>query len=271
MTTHDVASAFKSEYGLDNAWVQARERLAALEARADPRTIRQLEALGVSAGWQCLEIGGGGGSITKWLCQRVGTSGRVVATDINTRFLEALDFQNLEVRSHNIVEDELEQGAFDLVHTRAVLFHLSRRETALERMVDALKPGGLLLVEEPDYSSCVADPRVGDVASRLFLKVHDVAEAATGVDFKYGRRLNADVCALGLVNVGAEGRVYFGRGGTQDGQFYRLTILQARDRILGTGQISPEELDTFIALFDDPDFVWMSNVAVAVWGHRPTA
>ncbi len=141
MTSQNVQDAIKSEYSHDNTWVLARERLALLEARADPGTIRHLEALGVGDGWRCLEIGGGGGSITAWLCRRVGPAGRVVATDINTRFLEALDFRNLEVRVHNIVADDLEQGAFDLVHARTVLMHLRQRPTALERMVSALKPG----------------------------------------------------------------------------------------------------------------------------------
>jgi hypothetical protein len=79
MTARDVQSGIESEYSLDNTWVQARERLAALEALVDPSTIRHLEALGVSEGWQCLEVGGGGGSITEWLCRRVGPAGRVVA------------------------------------------------------------------------------------------------------------------------------------------------------------------------------------------------
>jgi phospholipid N-methyltransferase len=92
--------AIKSQYRFANSWIEARERLAAIEAGNDPGTIRHLEALGVSEGWHCLEIGGGGGSITEWLCQRVGSLGRVVATDVNPRFLEALDFPSLEVRRH---------------------------------------------------------------------------------------------------------------------------------------------------------------------------
>jgi ubiquinone/menaquinone biosynthesis C-methylase UbiE len=70
-------------------------------------------------------VGGGGGSITEWLCQQVGPRGQVVATDINTRFLEALDYPNLEVRHHDILADELEPAAFDLVHVRFVLMHLA--------------------------------------------------------------------------------------------------------------------------------------------------
>lgn len=269
MTTRDVHDGIKSEYRFDNAWLQTRERLAALEGQLDPGTIRHFDVLGVGDGWHCLEVGGGGGSITEWLCRRVGPAGRVVATDINTRFLEALDFGNLEVRVHNIVEDELEQEAFDLVHARGVLLHLSQRQTALERMVAALKPGGVLLVEDGDFSSWVADPRVGDAACNLFLKGLSALSAVGGADIYYGRRLYADVCSLGMVDVEAEGRVPMGRGGTPHAKFWQLSYSQIRDRVLGSGQLSPEELDGFIALFEDPNFVWMDGMVMAVSGRRP--
>jgi len=57
------------------------------------------------------------------------------------------------ITGHNIVADELERDAFDLVHTRAVLVHLAERDIALDRLVAALKPGGWLLVEETDSIS----------------------------------------------------------------------------------------------------------------------
>ena len=110
-----------SRYSFDNAWENARRRLRGIEARFDPGTIRHLEAIGVDDGWHCLEIAGGGGSLTEWLCRRVGPRGHVVASDLDTRFLEALDCANLEVRKHNIVTDALPEGAFDLIHTRMVL------------------------------------------------------------------------------------------------------------------------------------------------------
>ena len=92
----------------DNAWTSARERLAALEQRYDPGSIRHFEALGVANGWRCLEFGGGCGSITEWLRWRVCPSGLAVSIEVNTRFLEALDYENLSVRAHNIIEEELE-------------------------------------------------------------------------------------------------------------------------------------------------------------------
>ena len=58
-----------------------RERLAAIEAAANPFTIECLEKIAVGEGWRCLEIGAGAGSIAEWLCRRVGPNGKVVATD----------------------------------------------------------------------------------------------------------------------------------------------------------------------------------------------
>ena len=61
-----------ASYLFDNTWDRARQRLASIEAQYDPITIRSLERCDIAGGWQCLEVGAGGGSIATWLCERVG-------------------------------------------------------------------------------------------------------------------------------------------------------------------------------------------------------
>ena len=73
-----------------------RRRIA--EAECDPLTVRYLLRLGVGGGWRCLEVGAGAGSIVRWLSDRVGPNGSVVAADIDTRFLEDLSERNIQVR-----------------------------------------------------------------------------------------------------------------------------------------------------------------------------
>jgi 2-polyprenyl-3-methyl-5-hydroxy-6-metoxy-1,4-benzoquinol methylase len=99
-------------------------------------------SLGLTSGWQCLELGAGAGSIACWLAARVGPSGQVVATDIDPRFLQDLKLPNLEVRRHDIRTDALEREAYDLVHCRNLLVHLPDPEQMARRMVAALRPGG---------------------------------------------------------------------------------------------------------------------------------
>jgi ubiquinone/menaquinone biosynthesis C-methylase UbiE len=262
-----------SRYQWDNAWQQARQRLAVLEARFDPGTFRLLEALGVRPGDRCLEVGGGGGTIAAWLCERVGSDGCVVATDLDTRFLRALECSNLQVLEHNIVTDDLPVDGFDLVHCRALLQHLPGRETALDRMTGALKPGGWLLAEEPDLVSLVADPSMDHATVGLFTKAMEALQAsfrAGGSDPFYGRRLYRAMETRGLVEQGAEGRLSVTRGGSADAQFLRLSSVQVRDRLLDNG-LTPSEFEAYLALLDDPAVVWMEWTMLAVWGQRPVS
>ena len=126
------------------------QRLQLLEVCRDPGTIRRLDQLGVSRGWRCLEIGAGHGSIARWLADRVAPTGSVIAADIDPRFLTNMP-AGVDVRRVDIRHDDLEAETYDLVHCRALLMHLPDPTAALARMVAALRPGGLLLVEEGDY------------------------------------------------------------------------------------------------------------------------
>jgi SAM-dependent methyltransferase len=125
------------------------ERLQLVEAYGDPVTARQLEAVGVRLGWRCLEVGAGRGSVTRMLSERVGPSGSVVATDIDTRFLKELTASNIQVRQHNILSDPLD-GPCDFVHSRYLLEHVPEPAKAIRNMVAALRPGGVLLAEATD-------------------------------------------------------------------------------------------------------------------------
>jgi ubiquinone/menaquinone biosynthesis C-methylase UbiE len=54
-----------------------RARLELLQEKHDPLTREQLDAIGVADGWRCLDVGAGGGSITRMLAERVGPTGRI--------------------------------------------------------------------------------------------------------------------------------------------------------------------------------------------------
>ena len=167
----------------------ATARFAALSAIFDAGTRSHLLARGLAPAWHCLEVGGGGGSIARWLNERVGDAGRVVVTDIDIRFLEALNIPRLEVLRHDITRDPLPEGAFDLVHTRMVLIHLPERDAVLQRLVAALKPGGWLVCEEFDSGSSPPDPTVSP--GEVVLKTHEAMRRLNdtrGVDRRYGRK-----------------------------------------------------------------------------------
>jgi len=224
--------ASRVPYLLDNAGAEAPARLTALAAMFDPGTIRHLESRGVGPGWHCLEVGGGGGSVAAWLATRVGVTGHVLVTDIDPRFLEALDLPNLEVRCHDIATDPLPESAFDIIHVRLVLNHLLEPARVLARLRAALKPGGWLVAEEFDSESMPPDPTVS--TGELLLKSQVAmgrVMAGRGFDRRFGRRLFAHLRALGFA--GSDGKDTIANtptanvlpdGGNLTGEFHSGTV-----------------------------------------------
>ena len=265
-------------YVFDNAWQMERERLAGLEATFDPGTIRHLEAIGVAEGWRCLEIGGGGGSIAEWLGSRVGSRGSVLATDVNTRFLDALSLPNLEVRKHDILVDELPADSFDLIHTRLLLEHLPERDQAMKRIVTALRPGGWLLIEDFDATRMLANPPgifryPWDGAAKRSVKIirslFKVMQSA-GFDPEYGARLPSVLVEHGLIDIGAEMRSVLSWGGSRGTLMPAWTLEQLRGLLEQAG-VSAKDLDREIASFGDPNIATFSPLIVSAWGRRPDA
>ena len=187
-----------------------RRRLELLEARYDPLTFRRLAAVGVACGWSCLEVGAGAGSVVRWLAGRVGSIGRVVATDLDPRFLgdNPCPTPPVEVRRHDIRTDPLEEAAFDLVHCRALLCHLDDPAAALRRMTTALRPGGWLVVENADYATFDAATPEHPAAPAWRAAALRLARSlvTSGVlDPMLGRRLPDLLARLGLVEPGPRG------------------------------------------------------------------
>ena len=129
------------------------ERLRMIEQVFDPASRRRLLGTGLKAGWRCLEVGPGAGSIMTWMGEVVGSTGQVVAVELDPKFLGERERSNVSVVQADIRTAQLPQQSFDLVHARYVLIHLSDYEVALTKMLDCLKPGGWLVLEEPDFSA----------------------------------------------------------------------------------------------------------------------
>jgi SAM-dependent methyltransferase len=247
-------------YLLDNAAPQAPDRFDALATIFDPGTTRHLEALGIGDGSRCLEIGAGGGSIARWMADRVGPRGHVVATDIDPRHVAVDGRANLEVRQHDAAVDPLPVGEFDIVHARLVLMHLPDARGALSRMIDALAPGGRILLEDFDAPSGGHHQML-----RTTLAVRHVF-ATAGVQIDAGGGHAGRLSAQGLDEVGAEARAFLWTGGSPGSMLMRANFEQLRERILASGLITARDLDEDLLRLDDPALTMPSPVMWAAWG-----
>ena len=265
-------------YVFDNSWEKERGRLGGIESTLDPGTRRYLDGVGVAAGWTCLEFGGGGGSIAQWLCRRVGETGKVVATDLDTRFLDALDEPNLEALRHDVATEELPEEQFDLIHSRLVLEHLPDRDAVLKRMVRALKPGGWILIEDGDWHGLLATPprtfRYPATAMAQSIRVGKATMEVlrnAGHDPEYGFRLPGELMAVGLEDVGGELRAPIFPGRSPGTAVFRLTLEHLRGPLVSSGALTGPEIDQEFARLDDPGMLMALAPIIAAWGRRPGA
>ena len=193
---------------MDNRESEAGRRFESLAALFNPVTCRHLDALGITAGWRCWEVGAGAASIAQWMSSRVGPSGKVLATDVDVSWTAQAAGGNIEVREHDVAADDPPEGRFDLVHARLVLFHVPERERALTHMVRTLGPGGWLLIE--DFDPAMQPLACVDVIGPEQRRANKIREgfgallAQRGADLEFGRRLPRLLREAGLVEVEAD-------------------------------------------------------------------
>lgn len=264
-----------STYIFDNAAPQTHQRFDSLELLYDAASVRHLEATGVGAGWNCLEVGAGSGSIARWLAQQVGPTGHVLVTDINPRFLDALaalKLSTVEIQQHDIGTDMLPAETFDLIHARLVLIHVPTRLEALTRMVAALKPGGWIVIE--DFDSLLIDrsyPIQDSAHAALYQKMLTALlqlRVARGAEFDWGRRLYGRLVERGLVDVGIEGHHTIHNGNSPGSRLDRANFEQIRTEAVNAHLTTEQEVDAVLTLLEDPNFVFSSPLMVTAWGRR---
>jgi SAM-dependent methyltransferase len=242
-----------------------RERLRVLQAYQDPPTIQHLAATGVSTGWNCLDVGAGGGSITRWLAERVGPTGTVLATDIELDLLSGVELPNVTVRRHDVRTDPMQAGWFDLVHTRYVLIHLPERQDVLGRMVASVRPGGRIVIGDVDFSSMrlsVEDARFEKVAQAL-----DTAVRLAGWDPEMGPKLAGMLERCGVRGVEAAGTCGYQRGGSAVTIIMSLTLRRIRPLVLAQG-VSEDELDYVHDLLLDSAIALQGPTSWTAWGTK---
>jgi hypothetical protein len=77
----------------------------ALAALFNERTFRYIRSLGIRTGWRCWEAGAGGVSVLSWLCQQVGPTGYVLASDVDMKVLTQAPDPPYEVCRHDLSVD----------------------------------------------------------------------------------------------------------------------------------------------------------------------
>jgi 2-polyprenyl-3-methyl-5-hydroxy-6-metoxy-1,4-benzoquinol methylase len=224
-------------------------------------------------GKRCLEVGAGGGGYARWLADRVGPTGHVLATDVNP--LPIQHHPRLTVIQHDLTSlRSLDPDwAWDFIHARLVLNHLPQRQEILSWLVANLAPGGTILVEDWDASRTNMVLAAPDAeAAHRYTTFQEILGArvfaAAGTDRTWARRIHAAMLTLGLTNVDTHMHGQSWAGGGDGCQLIAGTARQVRDRLLAAG-LTAAEFDGVQELLDDPRLVLAGHLLYSTSGTKP--
>lgn len=183
---------------------QEYERLQAQARVWEHATGRLLDQVDLGVGARCLDAGCGSGETMRQLAQRVGPSGQVVGVDLDSS-LGAQALEMLHGAGHHqctfepgdLAAGEPIPGApFDLVYARLLLLHVSDPVAVLQRLWDAVAPGGHLVVHDYDISAASVLPPLDFMQE--WKRVVLGAFTGAGHDVHTGHRLPSLFARAGL-------------------------------------------------------------------------
>jgi SAM-dependent methyltransferase len=254
------------EYVLDHHRAGERERLALMSQLLDPMHRRYVELLGIGAGARTLEVGCGNGSMSAWLAGRVAPDGQAVGVDLDLSLVDAVA-PNLDLCQGDIVAGPIAPGGFDLVTARAVLHHVADAQKAVANLVASTRPGGVILLIEPDFLpvSVAEPPEV-----RAFWQGWLAWSREQEIDYFIGRALAPALARLGLENIAATAETALYNGGSPWALYWELTVRELRAQLVASGKLDNTMIDTFLGHCADPAW-WTQTIAfTAVYARAPS-
>lgn len=195
----------------------------------------------------------------------------MLATDIDVSWLSEVASPGVDVHRHDVGRDDPPEEAFDLVHARLVLVHVPDRDRALRTMVEALRPGGWLLLEDADpaLQPLICPDEHGPeerLANRLRAGFRALL-AERGADLSYGRTLPRRLREAGLVEVQAD--AFFPLTSPASSALEAATIRQVRDQLVARGDATPDEIDRHLGNIEAGRLDLATPPLISAWGRRP--
>ena len=250
-----------------NSQEQEYRRLRMVETANDPNTIPLLKRTGIQPGWTCLELGPGAGSILRWMGKQVGTEGIVLGVDKTTVYLKEFSTPPYDIRTGSFLDVSLDYP-FDLIHARYVLIHNQQDMEMLTKVHDLLKPGGVALIEEPDFTSaklCEKDSdhphaRVNSAICHMFINL--------GLNPAYGLSLPQKLQACRFQIIETHSKIHLNEGNSPMANVMAESAVALQKAYCSTGECSEQDIQSYIRHAHTPGLWTIYHSTVSVIAKR---
>jgi ubiquinone/menaquinone biosynthesis C-methylase UbiE len=180
-----------------------QDRLARLNRLINNRCFPKLK---LEKGFRVLDVGSGLGQFTYQMSQAIGEGGFCLGIERDTSQISVARKNhvatNLEFRQGDAMNLPLaptEWETFDIAHTRFLLEHLPNPSKAVSAMVNALKPGGRIVLEDDDHESMILFPE--PLGFKELWTAYMQSYMEVGNDPFIGRKLTKLLLDQGLKNI----------------------------------------------------------------------
>lgn len=226
------------------------DRLLVLSQERWPDTQAFFRRAGLGPGMQCLDVGCGGGAVTIEMARIVGPNGHVEGIDMDPVKLELAasaakhsGVGNVRFR-RQLVQDWSATSSYDVVYSRFLLQHLTNPGTLLQQMWAAVRPGGILMVEDCDWTGWSADPPSPgvDFLRERYIKLLERRGGDPRIGLKLARYFRG--VGAGVSGIAVQASLRTERAGKQ---LAWLTVETCSEAFLSENIATREEIDAALA------------------------
>ena len=275
----DKAIMDSNPYILGDQITAEGQRLVQQAIRFDREAKWLLERIAVKPGWRAVDVGCGPLGILDLLAERVGPEGEVIGLEREPRLVEMgqsiLARQGLsKVRFvlGDVYSSGLLPGSFVVVHARLLLINLKDPERALTALVELVRPGGIVAVQDIDQIPWLCEPP--HPAWEALIGAFLVVWRANGLDPLIGHRLPGLLRAAGLVRVEVEVHSRADAPGTYHRKHLLALVGAVRDDVIKRGLFKESELAALTSALerhlDAPETLVTRPLLFQAWGRKPT-
>jgi 2-polyprenyl-3-methyl-5-hydroxy-6-metoxy-1,4-benzoquinol methylase len=267
-----LASPTRVQYVIQGGEAEV-QRLRLLARAKWPTTEALLRQAGLAPAMRCLDVGCGIGEVTRQLARWVGPSGQAVGIDANEDFVARARAETarpgLPAVFHVARAGQFQAAApFDFVYARFLLTHLPEPLPVLAWMARTARAGGVVVVEDIDFSGYVCHPACP--ALDRYIELYEQVVRQNGGDPCIGPRLPELFRRAGLQGIRLDVvQPTFLKGGGK--LLAAATMQQIEAPVVAAGLASAAEVAQVVARLKEfaanPTTILSMPRVFQVWAH----